>query len=303
LLQLIQSKPGQGLAVCGNAVSVAAKWRLGGRLDDKATNIEKPEDLGAAITAGRGDPLRRPRSWPLGLRPCATATPGTARAALLLRRRGPGPRRSGTKAYLRVDKAALGSGPHLPSSKNPCAFADGVGWRTSTGAQRDGLVAQCGEGRAICAALSQRLEAPAAGAAPGPARARHDHRVQPDRPGRRPAPRSCSSICHPSPSRRAYPSALGSVSAEGEAVDGSAARWRPWSGERGGRPPFTSSPRVSVHRRRTTSSRRSSAREHGPAGRQRGEKTRSTRFHCRSSGSAAERPAASCAVFGKGPPA
>ncbi len=96
----------------------------------------------------------------LALTACATATPGrqgqlssyegVTRTSTLR-----------TKAYLRADKAMLEKARTF--QLEPVRFADGVG-SSITSAQRE-VVANAAS-RALCAALSQRLDAPPPGVAP-----------------------------------------------------------------------------------------------------------------------------------------
>ena len=228
-------------------------------------------------------------SMGLALTACATATPG--RQGQLSSYEGVTKTSTlRTKAYLRADKAMLEKAHTF--QLEPVRFADGVG-SSITGAQRE-VVANAAS-RALCAALSQRLEAPPPGVAP-------DLLVRATITGFSPTGRTVAgasfvlSHLSPVPFTPRIPWGLGSFSAEAEAVDGAGHQVAALVWERGA-DAFSSKPRVSVI---------------GDAyqlsvifGHDMGElvATGENPIHNVSLPSLSHhrKPAASCAVFGKGP--
>jgi hypothetical protein len=174
----------------------------------------------------------------LVLTACATATPG--RQGQLSSYEGVTKTSTlRTKAYLRADRTMLRNAHTF--QLEPVRFADGVGG-SITSAQRE-VVANAAS-RAICAALSERLAAPAPGVAP-------DLLVRATITGFIPTGRTMAGasfvISHlsPVPFTPRIPFGLGSFSAEGEAVDGAGHQLAALVWERGA-DAFTSSPKVSV---------------------------------------------------------
>jgi hypothetical protein len=169
---------------------------------------------------------------------CATATPG--RQGKLSSYEGVTEASTfRTKAHLHVEATALQKARTF--QLEPVQFAEGVGG-SITPAQRE-VVANAAS-RAICAVLSQRLEAPPAGAAP-------DLVVRATITGFNPTGRAIAgasfvlSHLSPIPFTPRIPFGLGTFSAEGEAIDGSGHQVAALIWERGA-DAFTSSPRVSV---------------------------------------------------------
>jgi hypothetical protein len=169
---------------------------------------------------------------------CATATPGRQGQLSSYDGISKGPSFR-TKVYLKADSVTLKAAHTF--QLEPVRFADGVGGSISK-SQRE-LVANAAS-RAICAALSQRLEAPAPGAAP-------DLRVRATITGFNPTGRATAgasfvlSHLSPVPLTPRIPFGLGSLSAEGEALDGAGHQVAALIWERGA-DAFTTSPEVSM---------------------------------------------------------